>query len=505
MNLYTIGSVTSSKTFSIQPIVGPEELLTSSQVAQRLVNDGRSPVAARQHIARAARKRDVWRSSALQLPHRERLIAHRSSVGSPKFLREAGELLAKSRPGISRCIAALLQHQVILKPDAERLLAVRNDEDYAREKRALQEIGILVAVDEGTALERLSLSLFGDTRAKARLHYQRLVLGAQVARVLVEHLRRQSIVSWGGNSFPEGPLRLARFSGYTFTACGWSWLAPLLSWNQNKPSPTPVLLDVYPGDCDVFDVESHRARLARVKGVNRKSQVLGVIAAYRFSKEAHRMARNAGLMVINIKDVFGDAALDVLSQLGALLSSGAASADTSDSHAADVERVTTTIERLKDHPFVQDLRSLGLETLSALLARVDGWEDVKVGISVPFQRDSTREVDVSGIAHGGRKALVVECKAHRADGPVAAEDVKKFFSETVPAFLRHNHSWQIEECSAEIWTTGSINDEAHAALQAVSMDRRVAPSLVNGDELARRIPATLAPCRRLLRTIAEVR
>jgi len=483
-------------------VVRPEELITSSQAAQRLIGEGRSPVAARQQIARAARKRDVWRSSALQLPHRERLLAHRSSVGTSRFLRDVEILLVKSRPGVSRCVAALQQHQTVLKPDAERLLAVRSDAEYVRERKALEEIGIVTGVDEGTALERLSLPFSGDTRSLARGHYQRLVRGAQIARIVIEHLRRHSIVSWGGNSFPDGPLRLARFSGYPFTACGWSWLAPLITWKDKKPSPIPVLLDVLGGDCNVFDVESHRARLARVKGITRRNHLLGVVAAYRFTKEAHHAARNAGLMVINLKDVFGDAALELMTQVGTLLSYAADIPGGEDGHAGDVENVTLTLERLKDHPFVQDLRSLGLETLSALIARVDGWEDVKVGISVPFQKETTREVDVSGLTHGGRRALVVECKAHHSDGPVAGEDVKKFFEETVPAFLRHHQRWQIEQCTAEIWTTGLMDSSARAALETISLDRRVTPSLVDGVGLEQKIPLALAPCRRLLRTIA---
>lgn len=266
----------------------------------------------------------------------------------------------------------------------------------------------------------------------------------------------------------------------------------------------PLLLDVLAGECDVFDVESHRARLARVKGITRRNHLLGILAASRFTKEAHRTARNAGLMVISLKDTFGDAALDLMGQVGTLLTDAADVPGGGDRYAADVENGSLSLERLKDHPFVQDLRSLGLEALSALIARVEGWEDVKVGISVPFQKETTREVDVSGHTHGGRRALVVECKAHQADGPVAGEDVKKFFEQTVPAFLRHHQQWQIEQCTAEIWTTGLIDSSARAALEKISLDRRVAPSLLDGVALEQKIRLALAPCRRLLRTIAVV-
>ena len=487
----------------LDTFVQPEELITSSQAAQRLISAGKSPSAARQHIARAARKLDVWRSSGLQLPHRARLFAHRSSVGTPKFLRDVETILSTQRPGLSRCLVALRQHQTVLKPEAERLLAVRGEAEYLREKKALEDLGIVTGLDEGTVLERLALPFSGGTGRMACARYQRLVRDAQIARIVVEHLRRQSLVSWGGNNFSEGPLRPARFSGYPFTAFGWSWLSPLVTWKGKKASPMPVLLDMFGTDCNVFDVESHRARLARVKGITHRTRpLLGVIAASRFTKEAHYAARSAGLMVINLKDVFGDAALELMTQVAALLSQVPAVTNGDEDQFADVENITITLDRLKDHPFVTDLRSLGLETLSALIARVDGWEDVKVGISVPFKKVTTREVDVSGLTHGGRRALVVECKAHHADRPVAPGDVEKFFKETVPAFLRCHQEWHIEECVAEIWTTGLIDPASRAALEKISLDRRVTPSLVDQAGLESKIPLVLDPCRRLLRTIA---
>src|SRR5205823_4556795 len=135
--------------------IGAEELLTSSQLAQRLVGNGRSQVAARQQLARLARRNDVWRSAHLQLPHRERLFAHPSAIGTPAFLSAVEAAMGQHRPGLARCIAAIRHHKAILRPLAQRLLAIRNPSEYARAARALEEIGIATAVDQGTALERL--------------------------------------------------------------------------------------------------------------------------------------------------------------------------------------------------------------------------------------------------------------------------------------------------------------------------------------------------------------
>ena len=99
----------------------------------------------------------------------------------------------------------------------------------------------------------------------------------------------------------------------------------------------------------MFDVESHRARLARVKGITRRPHVLGAVAAYRFTKEANRAARKSGLMVINLKDIFGAEALDLMAQVGTLLSYVADVQGGVDGHLGNVRSVTLALERLRDH------------------------------------------------------------------------------------------------------------------------------------------------------------
>ena len=81
-------------------------------------------------------------------------------------------------------------------------------------------------------------------------------------------------------------------------------------------------------------------------------------------------------------------------------------------HAEELayDTLADDVEALRVHPYVADLRGLGLEIATAVILRARGWEDVRLGLSVPFN-DSTRDVDVIGKRSGDDDIHVVECKA----------------------------------------------------------------------------------------------
>ena len=231
--------------------------------------------------------------------------------------------------------------------------------------------------------------------------------------------------------------------------------------------------------------------------------MLGVIAARHFTKQALKLAQHEGLMTINLRQVFGDAALDLMAEVSALLNRVPDTGVEAQDSASELDAIAADLERLSEHPFVADLRALGFEALAALMVRTAPWDDVKVGISVPFQKHVTREIDVFGKRGGGREVLLVECKAHHAKKSLESKDVRRFFTETVPAFLNeHNNDLGITECHAEIWTTGAIGAEAESALASLTLAPIVKPALLNGEALEHRIPPAIARCRRLLQTIA---
>jgi hypothetical protein len=61
---------------------------------------------------------------------------------------------------------------------------------------------------------------------------------------------------------------------------------------------------------------------------------------------------------------------------------------------------------------------------------------------------------------------VVECKAYHRRKSIPEEEVRKFFSQTLPALKKwlRDTGRPFSKCSAQIWTTGRLGNPARDAL-----------------------------------------
>jgi hypothetical protein len=116
-----------------------------------------------------------------------------------------------------------------------------------------------------------------------------------------------------------------------------------------------------------------------------------------------------------------------------------------------------------------------------------------------------REVDVSGQKQSWNEVRIIECKAESGDKPLSGQYVRKFFTETVPAFLKIKcPSNNPSVCHAEIWTTGTVTNEALGALNEIKLGKYIKPALVGKTQLIDSLPKTLGSIKRLIETIAEL-
>jgi len=225
-----------------------------------------------------------------------------------------------------------------------------------------------------------------------------------------------------------------------------------------------VLYDVYPGECELDDVRSFLQRIDRAtwRGEN-KQRSLGVIAARGFSPDAWNHARTHRLLTVNFRQSFGEEALRALEEADILMAQIATDGEKILS-GGEVDNLTEILKELKTNDVVVTIRSIAFEILAALTMRDDGWEHVGLGRDVPFiDRDknaTTRDVDV----YGSKKddLWLVECKSIGEGKEVTDSEVSKFFEETVPAYLKWHHEQKepLNECRAELWTTGKFSENA---------------------------------------------
>ena len=489
--------------------IAPGEILTSGQLAQRLVTTGLTADAARQVISR---KNDsaVWRLP-FHLPRRARLFTRREYGKKDDFYDHLATVIAERRPGLARTIRALLTRRVLLKADAQRLLAAparpkpSRTPTYDAEVSVLVDLGLCIIEGEKTALERLTIySLVGtpESDRHARSERVRQIVTMRLTRILTDHFRKQAVVGWNSSTHPERETGTALFSDYAFSAFGYSWLDPLVRRTPGqKPKPTPVLFDVFSRECDVHDVGGLLHRLRHI-GSNRNARMplLGVIAAHTFTSEAWKVAKNGGLLAINLRQSYGKTALKTLARMERLLGV-AVSDDLFGKGAAEIDYdgLADDVEALHVHPYVAELRGLGLEVVTAVLLRAHGWEGVHLGLPVKFG-NTTRDVDVIGKRSGEDEIYVVECKAAHEAKDLDPAYVHKFFTETVPAVLKSFQN--ARECQAEIWTTGRVGDAARQKFESIYFSKRVKPMLRERADIISIIPSTLSPCKRLIKTLS---
>ena len=420
-------------------------------------------------------------------------------------------MLAEHRPGLARTILALLKRRVLLKADAQRLLAAPLRPKPSRTPSYDAEVATLFGLRfcqvEGldTALERLTINpLVGSPTSHqlARSERTRQTIDTRLTRIIVDQFRKQAIIGWNSHALADLETGTVPFSDYVFSAFGYSWLDPLVRRAAGKrPKSTPVLFDVCARECDVHDVEGFLHRLAHI-GSNRNARmpVLGVIAAYAFAGDAWTVAKQRGLLAINLRQSYGEAALATLAKMEDLLRlAGAHELFGEQTAATDFDALTDDIAALRSHPYVAELRSLGFEILAAVLLRARGWEDVRLGLVVPFN-NTKRDIDVIGKRGGEDEICLVECKAAQETKELDPADVRKFFTETVPAALKSHTN--VTKCQAELWTTGRIGQRAKAELASLSLSKRVDTKLREKTDIISLVPPTLSRCKRLIETLS---
>ena len=471
------------------PRTGKERLLkyvaggrvcTSSELIRSLSQSGLTEANARQLISRHSNTGEVWRSQHLKLARDERLFAEKKTVGTPWFFAAVGEKLRQtSRHGLARCVAALAAHGTLHRVDLMRLLAVpivsdpvastRSVPSYADEVTGLQELGARL-IQQHTAFESIVAPGSSDADAMDSLAHracEQMRCTVLLTRILAERLRRQNMLSWNRVELPDMANPFAVFNTHLFSAYGFSYLSPVVRWKEEtqQPTPCPVLIDCYHGLCTLAQVESFIQRVDRAT-IRRKRRLttLGVIAARDFDRDAWTAARRRGLMTVSFRQMFGDEALEAMIEVEKLLT-GLGHEGASKGQER-FQEITQLIDELRTNPVVVDLRSIGLEALCGLILQSQGYANLELGRVVPW-RDTTRDVDVFAVR--GDELRIVECKAYHRRKSIDQADVRKFFTQTVPALKKwmRQTDRMFARCTAEIWTTGPKGKDADETLHAL--------------------------------------
>jgi hypothetical protein len=463
---------------------------------ERLIAAGKSEANARKVLSRAYLNGDLWRSEKFRLPGNERIYAHCAYRGTVGFCYQIAKLVTETnRPGISRCLEALAREDVLLPLRAQKLLASpigapskARYPDYESELEALDELGVSVRFKGSSAecLIRNKYDLLADWEELFRASHARQRVECLLARILIDQFRQQNILTWNGCSVASVEAGFVEFNGQLFTATGYSFLDPLVRWREARPRSCPVLFDVYAGKCGPHDVAGFLQRMKRAmhRG-NSRCPALGVIAAKGFHRDAWSLARHERLITIDFRQAFGEEVLEVMVKVEELLGQLKAGADFAATDA-ELGEITSMLKELHANPVVVSIRSVALEAFTCCAIQADGWQSAGLGQRVDFDGKTTRDVDVYGWRNGDVR--LIECKAAHSEKELAPTDVKRFFCETVPAYLKwvRHRGDNPSKCIAEMWTTGKIT-EAQRTLSDLQLSSVIEPAILDRAAVTERL------------------
>jgi hypothetical protein len=491
-------------------ILGPREVVTSTELIHRLQRRGNSAANARQILRRSfLRANGIWRTDQLQLPAGGRLFARSTFFGDSAFLAKIAPILVQKRPGLARVLAALERFDGIDLETLQKLLAVRLDSSgrgaaFERELAAVVEVGIGQLDTSGPGRPRLVRRRYYETPESEKLARQFAAQRETERRLLtlmMKFYRQQHFIAW---KTPDPDLPRPYNGGQIFSAVAYSPIHPLARMRQGRRISCPVLFESLARSAEVFDVAGFIERRYRAGDhAQSKLRMVGVMGARTFSPEAFQLGRRAGLLMVNYKELFGDVMLDMLATAESLLAAGEAGTSSTASNA-QAEKLADTLLDLKSFPLISDLCGMALETFAVAALRGLGVEGLRTNLPVPYfngEKEVTRDVDVSGAVNDVWYA--VECKALRQDNEVTEAQVEKFFTQTVPSFLHHVGKNNIKTCHAEIWTTGTVSATTLAFLGGLKLDQtRIKPAIRTRKDI--QIPAKLSSLSRLLDVIGKI-
>ena len=477
--------------------IGANEVKTSDEVVQFLSGQGQSPPAARGMLSRAAKSGRIWRSEHCRLPQNGRLFARPDFAGTNDFFIAASEKIGETdRKGLARCLTGVSEEGALLDITARKYLATALDENseraryptFEQELAALGEFGIdsdsLASGDRFLFARRVDIELAATAALQA---VTRRRIECLLARILVDTLRRQNILSWNRYEVASPTDGAVYFNKHAFSAFGYSYLDPMVVRNdRGRDVGCPVLIDVFADTCNAHHLEGFCERLLRATFRGRSRQRhLGVIAAPDFQVDAWNAARQRKLWTVNLRQMFGDQALDALAEVEKLLRE----VDAGTQDGREIQSITRLLSELKANPIVTTLRSISFEAVAALVARSLGCEGVGLALDVPFQQ-TTRDVDVYG--RRGNELWIIECKAIAANKDLDPADVRKFYAETLPAYVRYYRSREsapFEKVIAEVWTTGKVCGTAMQELGEITIASNVQARIRGYQEIVDQTPS----------------
>lgn len=444
----------------------------SSLIVEALVASGVKPEAARQRVSRASK---VFRSFPIPLlPKREAFFYLEKDRNGDRFwrnfirdLRESGSVYAAAIDGmiarggmipadefktISGAPILAKKGQVHVELVINRLLASNflNETFDAENKRYLST--------------PFSLANATPMGMRARDLTERVLLDG-----LREWCRKTGMASYNAIRI-RGDADLKPIGPFSFDLAGPSYLLPL---QGSASKPGFVVADVFAeGRLTVEQVQFFIRKARMLKATLKHTGVLSILVAEEFTGAALTAGHAAGVVMATPKDLFGRRVGEAIISLCEVLKNAAKYASSSP------ERLQTLLDNLFDiEGRNKNLRGVLFELVAGYLARRDAASiDMNITAKDPMT-GQTAEIDVQKITHQTASVTAIECKGKEPGGVLSKNEVEMWLKKIaiIRAHYRNQPHLREAEQKFEIWTSGTIADDALELLEDEQKRRVKAP------------------------------
>lgn len=441
----------------------------SSLVAEHLKSTlSMTPATARQQISRSGKH--VKRLNGI-LPKKEAFLYLEDEAWSDRFvdrligaLRETGSSYGYALDGLSaRRGTVLVDEFAVISGSADRQKGrIPNDAIISR----LVSYGLLIKHDTENGQAVSLLHPGRDASASSYLN-ARLRSEAVILEAFATWLRNLGMVSYGKVAI-RGDDHSRMIGPYKFDLTAPCYLAPMTTQLGSQRQPGFIVADVFSdGRLNEHQVAYFLRKVKALAAFQNIGKVMSYLIAPGFSNEALRIGREYGVIMATPANLFGERLGKGLADLTQTLKNAGAVV------ANEPERLASMVERLSDiEGRSLNLRGILFELLTAFLVRQNGsW--VQLG-KIATDPDTGKSAEIDILSEQGRtELLAIECKGKAPSGSLSLEEVDEWIRR-IPIWtkwLKLDPSRQGTSMNFEIWTSGTIDEDALHRLQKEKQQR----------------------------------
>ncbi len=442
--------------------------MTTSRAAKLLEKRGISPEAARQRVFRRSPEIDTLRG--LTFPKRARFIYLNSQFGTDQYWSALIAEIQEMNPAYAAALAALRARGGL---SLSRHFDIISGSPL-RQKRQLASEVVLKNLESVGLVQTREIEGMGRCivlgRSLDNISYRARKLRAVL---MTEAVVLDAIRSWSGRLNLSSPnaTRIRdekpdpQFATFRFDLTGPSYLQPMVTYADSKPTPGFFVADVFLGvELNTDTVRAFLRKITMLSGFRKTRPFIPLLIAESFTLDALKLCRSKGIMVTRPETLFGQDVARALEDLLHTLTNTATSS---------IERLEKIFSKLSAvEGAAGNLRGALFELVVGHCVHLLEGGEISLGpVLTELKTGKQAEVDV--LWERQRQVTAYECKGYRS--PVKLAEVEKWLNQKVPIIhgaLKGQDRYSSSKFAFEFWTASSFEPDAEDFLQTAKQSTR---------------------------------